>query len=143
MSKICTIEDEYIKNRLEGAARWVCTLSDGTVVYEDDNRPDVEPWNSWARLRAHCLANQLHITDMYLQFRSHTERLPNNADGYYFVRSALGQFASNAPTQHFMVVGTIKGNKIFVEKYKIPELIVVDSEFRELKDNDPCLISKI
>jgi len=138
---ISTSVDEFIRNKIEGEAYWVVTLNNGLVVYQDDYRPNIEPWNSWLRLRDYCYAEGVYPVKMHIRFRSHVEHMPENAEGYYFVRSVLASFGSDI-TQHLFVIGTIDGGLLQVNKWKTPELIVVDSEYRKFKEHDLCLISK-
>ena len=134
-------EDEYIKNKYEGETRWIVVLNNGLTIYQDDDRPEVFPNSAWERLRIYCMETGNFITNMRLQFRSHTEHLPDNADGYYFVKSVLSGFGMNRTLSYF-VVGVLINNIIKVTHWKIPELIPTEYEDREVKENDICLISK-
>jgi len=136
---ICTTADELIASRLEGQTLWIATLDDGTTVYQDDDRDGISPPSAWLRLREHCRVNSRHIVRLFLRFRSHVEHLPENADGYFFCKAALGVFG-NDHTQHFYVVGSLKNGILTVDKWKIPELIRWETETREYSLDDECLI---
>jgi hypothetical protein len=134
-------DDEYTLNLMEGGGRWVVTLNDGNRVYQDDDRPEMNPKSAWERLGLVCEANKLYIVDMYLQFRSHLEHLPSNADGYYFAKSIMGSFGSDK-NWHFYVVGTLKNGILKVDTWKLPELIINESEERSIEDAGINLIRR-
>lgn len=144
--QVCFIEDEFIANRLEGHSRWVITLNSGHTIWQDDDREGTEPKSAWIRLGNYCRESGDFITNFIIQFRSHKEHLPPNQDGYYFVKSILGSFHTHE-NFHFMVAGwTLNENPngciIRTREYKIPELIEISSEDREVEKDDICLIRK-
>lgn len=132
-------EDDFINSKKEGEARWVVTLSDDTTVYQDDDRPNVEPSSAWLRLKAYCEKNNLYIKNMYLQFRSHFESIEPNALGYFFTKSILGLFGSDKNI-HYYVVGVVKNGQVHCKKWRLPELIVESKDVREIKDCEKSLI---
>jgi hypothetical protein len=138
---LCVHEDEFIRNKYEGETRWIVVLSNGLSVYQDDDRPDIHPPSAWERLHNYCKETGNYPVNMRIQFRSHTESLPENAEGYYFVKSVLGEFGSNR-TWHFFVTGVLENGIIKVNKWKVPELIPTEYEEREVKLDDVCLIRK-
>lgn len=145
MSNLCFVEDEFTQNRYEGHSRWIVTLNSGLSVYQDDDRPGVEPRSAWERLGIYCKESGDFPVGMRVQFRSHVEHLPDNAAGYYFVNSVLGSL-HNPETYHFFIVGTLTGTRedgvITVREYKVPELIDISTETRNPKDAGICLICK-
>jgi len=81
---ICTQVDEYMAKLFDTGTVWTCTLSDGTQVYEDDGRPDVDPPSAWERLGIYCKENDLHISKMILQNGTNVVTVGENLDGFYF-----------------------------------------------------------
>lgn len=142
---LCIVEDEYTQNRYEGHSRWIVTLNSGLTVYQDDDRPGISPRSAWERLGNYCNKSGDFPIGMRIQFRSHVEHLPANADGYFFVNSVLGSL-HNPDTFHFFVVGTLVGTRedgiITVREYKVPELVDISTETRLAKDAGICLICK-
>lgn len=134
-------EDEFINDQKEHSARWVVTLSNGKEVYYDDFRPGLKDHSSWSRLKSYCDENNLHITSMYLQFRSHYESIEPNKDGYFFSKMARGVLVEEGQSTYlFFLVGFIEDNKVKIYKYSVPELIVVDLFYREIQDCEENLI---
>jgi hypothetical protein len=81
----------------------------------------------------------VNIVKMWIQFRTNIQHLPENADGYYFCKSALGAFGTSE-TFHFFVTGHVDDGIIRVRKFKTPELLLTEEESREIRENDLCLI---
>lgn len=63
---ICTQRDQYMKSlvRSQMMISWKIKLSDGTDVYGDYDRPNLE--NPWIRLSKHCSDNNLFVTKVQL-----------------------------------------------------------------------------
>lgn len=121
---ICTQVDNWLKTHMEENTVWIVKLSDGTIVYQDDDRPDSEG-SAWARLKKHCEYNRLYITEMKLKFRSHVVHMESDADGYYFSRGVRATFG--AANQGYYAIGTVEKNasgnyNIHVDKWQTPEL---------------------
>lgn len=124
--------DEFIAS--QDTTIYIVTLSDGSTVYEDDLRPGYKD-PAWIRLGNYCRKRNLHIVGMKIKFRSNVVELPSNKDGYYFTKSALGSFfynvkRLNTKTRHHYLIGYYENGLIHVEKYKVPELLLVEKEIR-------------
>lgn len=78
---------------------------------------------SWKGIKLYCEQNAAFIEEFNLQFRSHEIiiDIPTDLDGFYFVRSILGQMG--ADSKHYYTVGLIHGDKVQKHMYIIPELI--------------------
>lgn len=134
-------EDSFINELAEHNTRWVVTLSDGRTVYYDDGRPGLENHSAWARLKSYCDEHRLHVTSMYLQFRSHYENIEPNKEGYFFCKAVRGVMTQeNDRTYQYFLCGFVEDNKVKITKYSVPELIVVDRFEREIKDCEEYLI---
>lgn len=115
---------------MEGNTVWVVTLNNDEVVYQDDGRPGEEIESAWIRLGEYCKENNLFIKDMHIRFRSNCIGLDSNCDGYYFIKSVRAYWGSDR-NLFFYIVGTLKDNKLFTRKYRVPELQFDDAEFRD------------
>lgn len=124
-----------------GEAVWRAELSDGTVATMDDGRPGCEPRSAWLRLAAHCEDRGLSVVKLWLEFRSNAARdiLPERADGYFFSKCVLGMFNA-ADTLSFYLVGSLHQGKLVVQRWKVPELLLLDVEERDAGYSGPCLI---
>lgn len=127
-------KDNFIQNKQDFEAHWHVFLSNGEEIFDDHGRKDgdyVLP-AAWLRLKKYCDYKSIHIKSMYLRFRSHYEHI-EPAEGYMFKMGSLG--SPGALTRNYFVIGRVIGDKIFVEKWKTPELIVEERDTRDLKDN--------
>lgn len=127
---------------LEEKTYWVITLSDGTVIYQDDNKPNIEESSAWIRLGHYIRATNLYIVKFHLQFRDHIVRFPSNKIGYYFSHGALG--AIGVPTVHFAVVGNVDQRSqeyITCQWFHVPALELTRINKKLLKDvKEPQII---
>lgn len=81
------------------------------------------------------------ITGFRLRFRSHTEKLPDNADGYYFKKGVIADLNdSGNNTANCYVMGYVEGDKLHKIWYRVPELIEWFRETIPLDKSDPMLI---
>src|ERR1044072_5951102 len=81
--------DEFIAEKL----RWFVKLSNGEIIYQDDDRPGESEPKTWIRLKKYVEENDLSIISFHIQFISHIEEVaPPGAAGYYFVQ-AVDAFA--------------------------------------------------
>lgn len=137
--------DDWLLSTRESTPRWVAVLSDGSEHYQDDGRPDTDEV-AWIRLRDKCRESGLFITDMYLVFRSHTERREHykGADGYWFrfgVKAGFGVGRNKKTKQiNSCLIGVIRGQEMSVDNWRIPELIIIESDVRSVDINDETII---
>jgi len=136
---ICTELDQYAQDYQELYPSWVVWLNNGTTVFQDDNRPGVEPHSAWNRLHSHCLYTGEYITSMQIKFRSNAYMLPQNADGYYFSKGVRAGF-SNTKTLQLFFVGILNQGVLNVTCWKVPEMMKEKTEEREVDENNICLI---
>lgn len=134
---VCKQEDDFIFEQ----PRWIAHLSNGEKVYKDDGRPGVEPPQAWLRLANYCRQNQLSVIQLTLQFRSHHENpLPSNADGYYFMNRV--EVVQGYPSVESYVIGCLTNGKLYVECWRVPELIITDAQYRDVDKAGPSLIRR-
>jgi hypothetical protein len=121
---------------------WVAELSNGETIYQDDNRPGVAEPSAWIRLKTYCTANHLHIARFWLQFRSNRVTIePDNADGFYFVKSAFAVWGDNE-TIHAYVVGVLIEGRIKGIRLTVPEFTLIEHIDREPDFDSPLLIAR-
>ena len=139
MNFVCKEYDKYLTEFSEKNAIWFVTLSNGETVYQDDDRPNIEPSSAWVRLKTYCKENDVYITEMFLKYRSNVIKVGSNEQGYYFCKSVSG-FLFSDETRHSYVVGTVRGNNVMVKSIKTPELISEFSEVRPRPKSEECII---
>lgn len=137
--------DEWLDDRMLGNTCWIVELSNGETIIQDDDRPGVKPNSAWERLGYYCSMNGLYIKNMKLKFRSHTEWIDSDADGFFFCRGVFGSFQK---CHQSYLTGTLKDGILEVVKWQVPELIQVpfiDDSMIQRRNPDeagPCLIRK-
>ena len=75
MNFVCKEYDKYLTEFSEKNAIWFVTLSNGETVYQDDDRPNIEPSSAWLRLKTYCKENDVYITEMFLKYRSNIVKI--------------------------------------------------------------------
>lgn len=111
--------------------RWVATISDGrTLDYGDIG---------WLDLK-YYVENGFPIVSLDLVFRNEFKRgiLPENAEGYFFCKG-IGADLGESPINYFLV-GYLKEDKIYIQKWVVPELVKVQEEVRPKNSCLNCLI---
>lgn len=124
----------------EDDVRWIVTLSNNFVVFEDKQSKE----NSWLNLKKFCETNQIFIKDLRLEFRSHTEYIEPNCAGYFFCYGIQAR-VGDTKSYHQYVIGTLKNiNDEYLEitKWIVPELIISDIESRHINKCKNSLILK-
>lgn len=126
-------------NKTEEDPRWVAVLSNGLNVFEDRSMVP----NSWILLKEFCRLNDLYIRDFKLEFRSHHEQIhPLNAAGYFFCYGIYGIIGENRSYNQY-VVGVLENPEdkwVHITKWLVPELIIVETDTRNVKDCEDLLI---
>ena len=126
---ICTNFDGYMKRLCheELMISWVITLTDGTTVYGDYERPGVD--NPWIRLREHCEQNDVvpRKVELYMFGAEHKVFFEdeNGLDGLFVMRGvAKDQAMDGSHSQSFQIltVGLLRDDceYIDVSKYTWP-----------------------
>ena len=143
--QVCTQEDGYIQELMDTQTRWIADQSNGERVYQDDDRPGVEINSAWIRLGQYVKANNLAITHMRLQFRSHFINVNNGptdkVEGFFFSKSALGS-PGMARTVDYYIAGTLRNGILETRRWQIPELeLDADGvQIRNVETAGECLI---
>ncbi len=128
--------DEFIEYK----HHWIATLSDGSRIYQDDDRPGEEIPSAWLRLKEWLSYTNLEsdgkiwIQGLHLRFRSNIiNPLPTNAKGYFFANKIV-QMVGGKPYD-FFVVGTVEDKVIKRQTFKVPEMIKVAEDIKPLDEN--------
>jgi len=127
--------DTFIAGDEKDLPYWYVILSNNECIYQDDYRYG-EYDLTIDRLRNYCKKNKLSIKKAFVKFRSHTELAVSLDDGdsFFFRKKVLGSFSSDR-NSHYYLFGKVKNNKIYVNHWKIPELILEESDERDLTDD--------
>lgn len=134
---VCFSLDDYISDKDE--TFWTALLSDGRSVYQDEGRPGQTEPSAWIRLQNYCKENNLYVKSMYITFRSHTERMTESNEGWFFRKGVLS-WGGSGKTSNFFITGPIVNNKIYVTKWRVPEIIIEESEIRDIDNNEDGII---
>tara|TARA_Y100000004_G_C8942862_1_gene424901 strand:- start:317 stop:727 length:411 start_codon:yes stop_codon:yes gene_type:complete len=104
------------KYRTDKQSTWIkVKTTDGREFYFTN-------YGVWAVVKQHCKDESSFIEEFFLQFRSHEVEIEvGDADGFYFVRSILGQMGGDS--KNYFTVGIIKGDTVHKKMYIIPELV--------------------
>jgi len=133
--------DQYVNQYGDQNPIWVVTLSNGETIYQDDDRPGVEPSSAWIRLKSYCEENDLHITSMKIKNRSHVVEVDSDCDGYFFCKGA-GGFMFGDMTYLSFSIGTLQDGELKVRRWSLPEIESSTIEIRDLSEAGDMLISK-
>lgn len=134
--------DDYVWSLQDDRRRpvWAARLSSGATVWMDDGRPGCVPSSAWVRLAERLRRSGERIDLLWLRFRSHEVRpLPERADGYYF---SLGAAMTDGLDEavRFYAVGALVGGVLTVTRWRVPELLPIDSDRRDPATAGPRLI---
>jgi len=116
--------EEYRKDKYK---IWIrATLSNGTDIYLPEHK-------DWLKLKTHCEKNQLGITNVGLQYRSHSVGVDtSDADGVYLVRSLVGVMGETS--RNTITIGKLYGSQVHKTLWITPELIEETKEIADVKD---------
>lgn len=128
--------NDYLENNREYLTLWIATLNNGETAYQDDREG-----SGWLKLKSYCQANGLYIVNFRITFRNCHHHLSSGESGYYFINSAGILYGTNK-TFLYYVVGVVREGKIHIERIKIPELMVEETEIRPIIGNEECLIMR-
>jgi hypothetical protein len=144
-------EESFITRDIwEGSVRWTAKLDNGLTIYQDDFRdydyPDERRYSSWTRLRAYCYEQNISVLDFVIQFRTHREIIATSKYGYYFCKGIKAALFSEQNWHHFIVGRAFSNDSgqisdiIQVQRWAVPELILVEEETRTITKENICLI---
>ena len=133
--------DSYVNVYGDNNPVWIAELSNGETIYQDDDRPGVDPPSALKRLKTYCSANNIHITKMSVKNRSHIENVGSGDDGYFFCKSA-GAFMFGDETMHSFIVGRLNDGKLLTRRWNMPEVTPESIEERNIGESLEFLITK-
>lgn len=135
-SFVSTEIDSFIEDK--DSTIWICTLSNGQTVYQDDERPGYHN-SAWIRLKNYCSINSLSIQNMRLKFRSHVETVGDFCTSYFFCKSILAGFGMEKPNNYY-ITGVVKEGVLYTDKWIVPELLKISSDERNPQEYEHCII---
>lgn len=131
MEDVCWKYDNFLNEK----AIWIAKITDGNfdyTIYQDDDRPNVEPKSAWIRLGILLQAYpEYYITDIHLKFRDHIVTIPKGI-GYYFSKGALGELNCDS-TYNFLIFGVVtemQQESIVCNWYHVPSLEVIQTSVK-------------
>tara|TARA_R110002020_G_scaffold406830_1_gene616979 strand:- start:739 stop:1191 length:453 start_codon:yes stop_codon:yes gene_type:complete len=133
--------DSYVNQYGDNNPIWIVTLSNGETVYQDDDRPEVEPASAWLRLKTYCQENDLHIESMKIKNRSNVVETNAGADGYFFCKGAGGYMFGEETFLSFSI-GTLENGELKVRRWSLPEIEPSTIEARDPATAGDMLICK-
>ena len=133
--------DQYVNQYGDQNPIWMVTLSNDETIYQDDDRPGVEPGSAWIRLKSYCEANDLHIISMKIKNRSHVVEVDSGCDGYFFCKGAGGFMFGDATYLSFSI-GTLQDGELKVRRWSLPEIEPSTIEIRDASEAGDMLICK-
>ena len=121
--------EKWLKQyRTNKQAVWIrCKLTNGEEFNYDK-------FEGWRQLKAKCDKEDLFLSELYLQYRSHkaTIDISEAVDGVYLIRSLLGALGSDS--KEYYTVGLVKGSNVSKKMWITPEL-VLDKEYEDEIEN--------
>lgn len=124
-------EDQILN---EDKAYWKVILSDDSVYLEHDI---LSKQIAWLELKQHCETNKVFVKDMYIRFRCHLEHVYSigESDGVFFRKMSLGSFGERRTAQ-FYLIGSVSNGTIFVDHWRVPEILLEDHDTRPVNDSE-------
>jgi hypothetical protein len=126
---ICTVQDGYMKTLIRSLEMlWRVKLNDGTVVYSDYNRPEINE-APWVRLKKYCSDTGLYPVKIEaLMFGAPTLVMAENEaglDGVFILRGSAKDYDSETgegTSYRHLIVGVLDDEKdiINVTKFSWP-----------------------
>ena len=130
MSLLSKELNDYVIKYADNNPIWIATLSNGETIYQDDDRP-----------KQYCEENSFHITNLKVRNRTHIEEVGSGHDGYFFCKGA-GALMFSDFVVHTYNIGVLKGDKLKVQIWRLPELLPERFEERDPYQSPECLITK-
>ena len=121
-------KDEFLKAyRTNKNAIWIrCKLTNGEEFNFDKHE-------DWRNLKQRCESENLYLSELYLQYRSHQEKIDiDDSKGIYVIKSVMGQMGGD--TKHYFTTGKVLNDKVEKKMWITPELIV-DKEYDDEIEN--------
>lgn len=130
---LCYYEDDF----LEDKCIWAAKLSNGQTVFQDDDRPGVDCRIAWFRLRNYVYTTDTDIVELYIKFRDHWELAGRSieGDGFFFTNCVVALLSSFSKQFNCCITGLVQKSNIYCTRWKLPEIINIESFVKEKKDN--------
>jgi len=131
--------DQYLNVYADTNPIWWVELDNGEKVYQDDDRPSMDPSSAWLRLKQYCEEENVSIKTIYVKNRSVQKCVCSDGEGYTFCKAA-GALMFGGETSHSFLFGEIKDGVYRVTKVNLPEMIIDRPEKRNIEDYKNLLI---
>ena len=141
MYSLSTSEDDFTREKKLREPRWVATLTDGTEVFQDDDRPGENPGQAWQRLKL-WMSSQgwVKLKSLRLEWRGDKiASLPDGAPGYFFRKSILSEVGGGA-SQGFYILGHVENGRLKTQRWAVPQMMKLDESWRSLEEASDSLI---
>lgn len=141
-ANLATSQDDYISSLMDQKLQpvWHARLSNGLTIIQDDGRPGMDISSAWIRLGNYCREQQVKIEKLWVKFRSNVvDELPEFADGYFFSKGVIKTMDSEHCLYSYLIGHQI-GNKVYVNRYSTPALILIQQSCRESDGIQEALI---
>lgn len=104
-------------------------LSDGRFAYGRAGE------RSWLELKEYlCIHTDIHMVGLYLQFRDHVVEIAVGDRDYFLTQSVSCWYGSDVSQYHYLA-GYREGDFVKIDKYIVPELVYVSTEYRSIDDD--------
>lgn len=103
------------------------------VMTSDNKHFFFHDYYEWFIVKEHCNKNRVKIKDFHLNFRSNRCMIDvEDSDGFYFIRSALGQ--PGKETKLYFTIGVLRNGIVKKKMYLLPELLK-EKEYEDELEN--------
>lgn len=112
--------------RLLFTAFWVAELDNKKLVCQENA-------HTWKNLINYISKYDINIISFYIRYMDNVVKpLPDYANGYFYREASMG--IMNGPEFSLMSIGYVTGDKIVSFKYRKPELIRVETDYRNISE---------
>lgn len=143
--QVCTSLDKWMEDTWVHSTRWVVELDNGEMVWQDDGRPGVED-SAWVRLKNYCEYHGFKIKNLKLQFRNNTPDVLYQGGDFFFSKLLRASFISTkgtAKNSHYYLIGVTDGDKVMIDKWLVPALVVQESFERDRSECEENMIGGV
>lgn len=98
----------------ESKPRWFVELEDGSVVFQK------EPECTWQSLKSFCKEENIKPSKLYIGFRDNVKFI-GESNRFFFIKAAGAMWGG--PTSEFYIAGPVIADKIYAQKWLVPEMI--------------------
>jgi hypothetical protein len=131
---LCYKEDDFLIEK----CYWIVKLTNGELVYQDDNRPGLSVSSAWKRLGLFLRENiDIKIESISLKYCSHIVNFPQheNEPIYFYSNGVMQSQGVPSSSSGYHIVGwLINENEVICNWFKKPELICLREIVKNIAD---------